>query len=394
MKNIPKELEGKKFSILVGIPSYNNAETISYVAKTASEGIVKFFGGDGLIVNSDGNSNDGTRDVFMSTETEIEKYSFVYEGISGKGSAIKAIFEVAKIVNADVVVLLDADLRSVQPWWVERLARPILDGRASYVAPYYLRHKYDGTITNNICYPLTSALYGKKIRQPIGGDFGISGELVNIYLSKPESVWESDVARFGIDIWMTTIAVNESKNGVVQAALGAKVHDVKDPGKHLGPMFVQVVSTLFSLMNEYQDRWMTVKEVSEIEVYGEQPSQDVKPIVVDLENLKKKAKEGIRKYREFMSSYIDGEILDKISNHGVVSVDEWVKLVYDSAAAFRKYGKRVVEAMIPLYFARVADFVEETKDMDSEEAENVIEKQLEKFFDMKGYLAKKWLERS
>jgi len=394
MKNIPKELEGKKFSILVGIPSYNNAETISYVAKTASEGIVKFFGGDGLIVNSDGNSNDGTRDVFMSTETEIEKYSFVYEGISGKGSAIKAIFEVAKIVNADVVVLLDADLRSVQPWWVERLARPILDGRASYVAPYYLRHKYDGTITNNICYPLTSALYGKKIRQPIGGDFGISGELVNIYLSKPESVWESDVARFGIDIWMTTIAVNESKNGVVQAALGAKVHDVKDPGKHLGPMFVQVVSTLFSLMNEYQDRWMTVKEVSEIEVYGEQPSQDVKPIVVDLENLKKKAKEGIRKYREFMSSYIDGEILDEISNHGVVNVDEWVKLVYDSAAAFRKYGKRVVEAMIPLYFARVADFVEETKDMDSEEAENVIEKQLEKFFDMKGYLAKKWLERS
>ncbi|RKX54398.1 MAG: glycosyltransferase, partial [Thermotoga sp.] len=217
MKEVLKKLEGKRVSILVGIPSYNNAETISHVAKTASEGIVKYFNGDGLIVNSDGDSSDGTREVFMSTETDVEKYSFVYEGIPGKGSAIKAIFEVAKIVDADAVVLLDADLRSVQPWWVERLAKPILDGKASYVAPHYLRHKYDGTITNNVCYPLTSALYGKKIRQPIGGDFGISGELVSIYLSKPESVWKSDVARFGIDIWMTTIAVNESKNGVVQA---------------------------------------------------------------------------------------------------------------------------------------------------------------------------------
>ena len=392
MKEVLKKLEGKKVSILVGIPSYNNAETISHVAKTASEGIVKYFNGDGLIVNSDGDSSDGTREVFMSTETDVEKYSFVYEGIPGKGSAIKAIFEVAKIVDADAVVLLDADLRSVQPWWVERLAKPILDGKASYVAPHYLRHKYDGTITNNVCYPLTSALYGKKIRQPIGGDFGISGELVSIYLSKPESVWKSDVARFGIDIWMTTIAVNESKNGVVQAALGAKIHDVKDPGKHLGPMFVQVVSTLFSLMSEYQDRWMRVKEMLEIEVYGEQPSQNVEPIVVDIENLKKKAMEGVRNYREFLRSYIDEEILDNVLDDGMVNADEWVKLVYDSAAAFRKFGKKVVEAMIPLYFSRVAGFVEETKDMDSEEAENVIEKQLERFFDMKGYLAKKWLE--
>ncbi len=392
MKEVLKKLEGKRVSILVGIPSYNNAETISHVAKTASEGIVKYFNGDGLIVNSDGDSSDGTREVFMSTETDVEKYSFVYEGIPGKGSAIKAIFEVAKIVDADAVVLLDADLRSVQPWWVERLAKPILDGKASYVAPHYLRHKYDGTITNNVCYPLTSALYGKKIRQPIGGDFGISGELVSIYLSKPESVWKSDVARFGIDIWMTTIAVNESKNGVVQAALGAKIHDVKDPGKHLGPMFVQVVSTLFSLMSEYQDRWMRVKEMLEIEVYGEQPSQNVEPIVVDLENLKKKAMEGVRNYREFLRSYIDEEILDDVLDDGMVNADEWVKLVYDSAAAFRKFGKKVVEAMIPLYFSRVAGFVEETKDMDSEEAENAIEKQLERFFDMKGYLAKKWLE--
>ena len=42
------------------------------------------------------------------------------------------------------------------------------------MAPLYARYKYDGTITNTVTYPLTRALYGHRIRQPIGGDFGVS----------------------------------------------------------------------------------------------------------------------------------------------------------------------------------------------------------------------------
>ena len=73
------------------------------------------------------------------------------------------------------------------------------------MAPYYHRHKFDGTITNNVVYPLTRALYGQQIRQPIGGDFGMSRALFRHFLSLP--VWDTDVARYGIDIWMTTTAV-------------------------------------------------------------------------------------------------------------------------------------------------------------------------------------------
>ena len=49
---------------------------------------------------------------------------------------------------------------------------------------------------------MTRALYGQQIRQPIGGDFGMSRALMRHYLSLP--VWDTDVARYGIDIWMTT----------------------------------------------------------------------------------------------------------------------------------------------------------------------------------------------
>jgi len=55
-----------------------------------------------------------------------------------------------------------------------------------------------------------------------------------------QEVWETDVARYGIDIWMTTNAIIQDFK-ICQANLGVKIHDVKDPAKHLGPMFRQVL---------------------------------------------------------------------------------------------------------------------------------------------------------
>jgi hypothetical protein len=60
--------------------------------------------------------------------------------------------------------------------------------------------------------------------------------MAQYYLTK--DVWESDVARFGIDIWMTTTAI---ANGfkVTQSFLGAKIHDARSrrrPEQHLWVM--------------------------------------------------------------------------------------------------------------------------------------------------------------
>lgn len=171
----------------------------------------------GRPVNSDGGSSDGTPAIVARTAVDFQ-YLFIgdqqsilhrivtpYHGIPGKGSAFRTIFEIARRLKARACAVVDADLRSISPEWVELLLRPIMEEGYDYVAPYYLRHKYDGTITNSLAYPLTRALYGQRIRQPIGGEFGFSGALAAHYLD--QHVWESEVARFGIDIWMTTEAI-------------------------------------------------------------------------------------------------------------------------------------------------------------------------------------------
>ena len=272
-------------------------------------GLAKYFpNAKAVMVNSDGGSTDGTQDEVRRVQIEdfrtiltshpvnpIQKIVTPYHGIPGKGSAFRTIFEAARILKAKACAVVDSDLRSITPEWMELLLGPIYKEGFDYVAPLYARHKFDGTITNSIVYPLTRALYGKRIRQPIGGDFGFSGKLAEFYLTK--DVWETDVARFGIDVWMTTLAVAEGFKAC-QSYLGAKIHDAKDPGSDLGPMFTQVVSSVYRLMEEYQTLWKEVKESQPVPTFGFHYEVGLEPISVNVERMIGNFRLGVRDLTE------------------------------------------------------------------------------------------------
>jgi glycosyltransferase involved in cell wall biosynthesis len=283
--------------VLVGIPSYQNARTIGHVVRAVEAGLRKHFPDRRcLIAVSDGASTDGTVEAAMTATTtgdeelllldpKVEppdKLAMTYIGLSGKGSAFRAIFELAAAVGARACAVLDADLRSVSPAWVDRLVGPVLQHGYDLVTPLYARHKLDGTITNSVAFPLTAALYGRRLRQPIGGDFGFSGRLAAHWAAK--QVWSTDVARFGVDIWMTTVALCEGFS-VCQSVLGAKLHDAKDPGRDLGPMFRQVVGSLFALAGRYVDRWAEADGIADVPTFGFRTATSTEEIRVNLDRL-------------------------------------------------------------------------------------------------------------
>jgi len=401
--------------IVIGIPSYNNEKTIGHVIKAAEFGLAKYFPNmKPVLVNSDGGSSDRTRekvkeesggctnmDMVMIDNPVAPMANIVtmYSGIPGKGSAVREILEITDSLNAKACMLLDADLRAVTPEWVEMLLRPILRRGYDYVCPLYSRHKYDGTITNMIVYPSTRALYGKRVRQPIGGDFGISGDLVKKYLSK--DVWGTDVARFGIDIWMTTVAISEGAK-ICQAFLGAKIHDPKDPGSSLGPMFKQVVGTVFKLMKDYQDVWEKVDSSSPTANYGFISEVYPEPVKVSFETLIQKFRSGVEENKDFWKTFLPAENLQAVCDISEAKedvfnfpVELWVQTVYDFAVSFNNASsdpakEKVIESMTPLYFGRVASFVMETKDMETYDAERVVEAQARVYESMKPYLREKW----
>jgi glycosyltransferase involved in cell wall biosynthesis len=411
-KEVQQQLERiKSADILIGIPSYNNARTIGHVVRAVQAGLAKYFGPQkAVIVNSDGGSADGTMDVVHSTSIEdfqsillhhrVEpamKIVTPYSGIPGKGSAFRTVFEIAEALNVKACAVVDSDLRSITPEWVELLLKPIVEADFDYVAPLYHRHKFDGTITNSIIYPLTRALYGKRVRQPIGGDFGFSRRVAKFYLSK--DVWETDVARYGIDIWMTTTAVaNDFK--ISQAFLGAKIHDPKDPGADLSAMLYQVINAAFDLMETYKDVWKHVRGSQEVPTFGFHYAVGLEHVAVNVDRMLAVFREGIENLRDIWMDVLgtgdfrDIEALIRKSNVEFrFPAGLWTRTIYDYAIAFHKKKlpvRHLVKSLTPLYLGRTASFIKEVAEMGPLEAEQEIENLCLSFEENKEYLTRSW----
>jgi len=389
--------------MIVGVPCFNNDTTIAHVIDMISEGIAEYFKDlRTVIIISDGGSTDDTREIAQEKTVYpyIEKIVTIYRGLPGKGSALRMIFEAAIFLKAKACLLFDADLRSITPDWVKSLALPVLERGHDFVAPVYSRYKYDGTITNNIAYNLTRSLYGKRVRQPIGGDFGLSQAMVRSYYGEEHDIWMTDIARFGIDIWMTTIAILEEAS-ICQSYLGTKIHDVKDPLESLGPMYRQVVFPLFQLMEENTDKWKPVTGSEAIPSYGEPERKEPEAFSVDLEGMIENYKDGFANLSVLWKKIVNPQSFDSLRKLAhkrkletfLMPTEVWAQVVYDFAVTFhrwRKDRKHLIDLMRPLYYARVASFINRTKEMTSREAEALIENQAAVFEEYKPYLLEAW----
>ena len=395
--------EIKTVDILIGIPCYNCEESISYVIEQVANGLNKYFPEyKTAIFISDGGSLDDTRENAYSVTIpeSVGRRVTIYRGLPGKGTSFRAVFELAIMLKAKAIGVFDADLRSITPEWVRFIIEPILDRSAGFVTPFYRRHKFDGTITNQIVYPMTRALYGVDVRQPIGGDFGFCPELAAFFVK--EDVWETDVARFGIDIWMTTCAINEGFN-VVQSYLGAKIHGAKDPTSDLGPMFRQVVSTLFDLMDKYEHNWDRENPFKTIEVKNnvdEEP--ELKAVSVSMNDLREEFIEGFHNFRPLYDEILNSDNisrLDKIYESWNANGDEefdaelWSKILYNFAYTYQQWQRnkrRLVDVLTPLYFGRTKSYCQQVMNMSSSEAEQVVLDQAAIFEKNKPYLLKRF----
>jgi hypothetical protein len=397
--------------LLVGIPSYNNARTIGHVVRAIKAGIAKYFPDRKVVlVNSDGGSGDGTTEVVASTALgpasailiaepprPIHKVITAYQGLPGKGSAFRTIFEIAARLEARACAVVDSDLRSITPEWIELLLNPVLREGFDYVCPLYSRHKYDGTITNAIVYPLVRALYGRRIRQPIGGDFGFSGRLAGHYLTF--DVWDSDVARYGIDIWMTTTALVGDFR-VCQAYLGAKIHDAKDPGADLTAMLVQVTGSLFQQIEEHAAFCMQVTGSEPVPEFGFHYEVGLEPIGVNLKRMVDAFETGVRDFADLYHRFLTDDTRRDLSAlmgqdpaAFEMPMDLWVRIVYEFAAAYhhrRLIPEHLLRSLTPLYLGRTASWVRQAAPYGAAEVEHELNALCERFEERKPYLLDRW----
>jgi glucosylglycerate synthase len=392
----------KKADIVVGIPTLNKASLIGFPALQSALGLKEHFGHlDSVIINCDNSSTDGTAAAFMNCDTQgIPKICLsTPKGVKGKGNNIKTLFRKVLELDAKAVIVLDATLKSMNPRWIKTLGEPLFKDFA-FVSPLYVRHKYDGSITNDIAYPLTRCLYGRRVRQPAAGDCAFSGSMAGAFLRNEH--WNEDASQYGIDIWMTTIAMNEGVP-ICQAFMGKpKVSEPKDPSFDPGPAFRQTMNTIFSLMNAYHDKWKTTKWSKPTAIFGF-GSSDVEmpvPMAVNREKLYQRFREGFNTHWETYRSIFSSENLQKIREVASLSVEHfempvqvWAKTLFDFAICAHKKTVdrgRMLEVLIPLYYGMTLSYANKTEGMSVLQAEEFIEDMCLIFEQTKPYIIDRW----
>jgi len=382
--------------IMVGVLCKDVETTVLNVLNVINEGLYRYFPDyNKAIVVSCAESTDQTDEAISLFQPYNSIHKIVTNDIisAGKGSGVMTIFEIAHETQAKSVVLVDGDLLSVKPGWIQTMANPIIYGRADLTVPYYIRDKNDGVITNNLVYPFTRALYGIDIRQPIAGEYAISKNLYELLRNHPG--FPPD---FGVDIFILTVAAAEGfyvKEGLYSLKIHESTTHYLEPEKFLIPMFRKVTGAMFELAKYYEEYWRSHPTRWKTRYYRECFSQKPIPVRVNIEEMNKNFREEFSSskntMKQFLSEEIISDLIQIVENDEKFDSELWAEIVYNYAASWKTVATDsdkylLLDSLKTLWIGRFVSYAEEVKDMDINEAEIVIQKQAEIFEEKFNYL--------
>ncbi|MBB5956891.1 hypothetical protein FHS29_003484 [Saccharothrix tamanrassetensis] len=229
---------------VVGIPARDEARTVGAVALAADAGLHRAFPqGSNVVVLAENGSTDGTVQRFAEVPLRSRKVVVGSAGPgTGKGTNVFAVMDRAAALDADRVLLLDADVRSTEPEWIGRLAEAVDGDEPVLAVPAYRRNRFEANTTNHLASPLLAAVYGVHVQQPIGGEFAFN----RAFLRRARTWPRPDSAYlYGIDVWLTANALREHVR-VVEVPLGRKLHNSPFPKILRLPQ--QVLDSLFHVV--------------------------------------------------------------------------------------------------------------------------------------------------
>ena len=394
--------------ILVGVPTYNDASTVGQVVQAIRAGLLRYFPRlRAVIVNADGGSRDASRDLVRAASISdlqhtaelhalrtLHCVSTRYPGEPSTATALHTFLAAAELLRATTVAVVSPDSTSIEPEWIERLLRPVCSENFDLVTPIYRRHKFDGLLVRNLVYPMTRAIYGKRVREPYPSEFAISGQLSSYFLN--QDIWSQDAGRLGPELALVISAVTGGFR-LAQSFLGTKSRSDR---ADLILAMRQTVGTLFWSLQQNFAFWSPDPAVQAVPTMGAEYELTVEPLRINRKRLYEMFARGVIELEPVLRSILAPHTYGDLQRIAALPEEQfcycnelWVRTVYEFAASYQKEvisRDHVVQALVPLYRGRAYCFLMENRDAAGEEVENKIEALCQAFERSKPYLLELW----
>ena len=396
--------------ILVGVPTYNHGQTVGQVVQAVRAGLLQSFPrARAVIINADGGSSDGTQDLVRAASISdanissdvralrtLHSISTQYEGGPASGIALHTILAAADLLQARACAVVSPESTTLEPQWIERLLRPVLNDGRDMVLPVYRRHKFDGLLIQNLAYPMTRAIYRCPVREPYPSDFGFSAALGSHFLA--QDIWTQEHGRKGTELWLSLLALL-GRFKVVQSFLGTKAR-LETPRLDVVSAMRETAGTLFSSMDSFASVWTSGREPLEAPCQGCGPVISLEPLRLNRKRLYDAFRLGASQLEAVFLSILSAETHGGIRQLAAMAEDKfvysaelWTRTVYEFAAAYHKAvidRDHIVQALVPLFRGRAFTFLTENHDASAEEVESNIETLCQTFESQKPYLLRLW----
>ena len=219
-------------SVSVVIPALNEQDTVAGVVEACLQSCAD----EVLVVDSD--STDATAERAAAAGARVVPWREVdpREPWAGKG---EALWRGVKAASGDVVVFIDADVTSLEPWWVDALAAPFHNDTVHLVKAAYERVHAGGRVTELTAKPLLRALFPElsHIRQPLAGEYAIR---------RSTALRMPFVAGYGVEAGLLIdVASAHTPSAIAEAELSPREHRNR-PLTQLGPMADVVARTILA----------------------------------------------------------------------------------------------------------------------------------------------------
>lgn len=311
-------------------------------------------------------------------------------------SALEATLRAAEQFEATGCALVTADGDEGLGGGARLLLGPVLDDGFDLACPSYAQQRYEGVLTTGLVYPLTRALFGRRLRQPLGHELAVSRRAVAHLLGE---AWHSDPAHAGNRVWLVC-ALLAGDFRVSQACLPARAPRLADAGADLAATLVLVVGQLFHEARHQAASWQRVKGSRPVKTYGEPslplgeagPPQSA-PMLAAFQL-------GHQELQRVWSAVLPPQTmlaLKRLSRQPeeAFAIDDalWARIVFDFAVGYHLAlmdRALLLRSMTPLYLGWAAGFVRELSALAPAAIEPRVERLCQAFELSKPYLISRW----
>jgi hypothetical protein len=397
--------------LLVGILSHNSAGTMRTAARLIEHSlqvnfvrqrmaIISVAGGavdDGAdSSSSDGAAKNGPAKGLSSLRT-IHRISAGFTSAPSAGLALRTILSSADLLRAKACAVVSPATASTAPDWIANLLRPALRDNYDFVAPMYSRHKFEGLLARNLLYPMTRALFGRRIRELYSDEWAFSSKLGSFCLG--QEVWNEEPVRSRPEAWMGISAMT-SDFRCCQVFLGEKPQPPAGSGPDIVEALRQTVGSLFWCLETRQNDWLGRDGSEPIPTFGPEHAVTTEASDLDLGHMFEMFKSGVKQLEPVLNSILSSEThsnvqtIAQLNQHGFrFGTDLWVKVLYDFAASYHRSvinRDHLVQALVPLYRGKICSFLIEHANSSPTDMETDSETLCAEFERQKPYLVEKW----